>query len=134
MTTGRKLVDLVENETRGLSSNGVHSGGIIDDDVDDVDEIVEIKTDDLGLSEDEMVPNNASTPINDELEEEEDQDLMVNGCTMCGDDDDSSGKKRPREENSETETSKRMEVNDKTTANNDNFGKVALTAITSDQS
>lgn len=43
------------------------------------------------------------------------------------------GKKRPREENSETETSKRMEVNDKTTANNDNFGKVALTAITSDQ-
>lgn len=133
VTTGRKLVDLVENETRGLSSNGVHSGGIIDDDDDDVDEIVEIKTDDLGLSEDEMVPNNASTPINDELEEEEDQDLMVNGCTMCGDDDDSSGKKRPREENSETETSKRMEVNDKTTANNDNFGKVALTAITSDQ-
>ena len=58
---------------------------------------------------------------------------MVNGCTMRGDDDDSSGKKRPREENSETETSKRMEVNDKTTANNDNFGKVALTAITSDQ-
>ncbi|RCK55573.1 Serine/threonine-protein phosphatase 4 regulatory subunit 3 [Candida viswanathii] len=133
VATGKRLVELVENEFHEANSNG--NSALHDEDhdeEDEEDEIVDIKTDDLGLSDEEMIPNNASTPINDDQDEEEENGnghVIVNGADG---DDDNVGKKRPREETSEIETSKRAELNEKA-ASNDNFGQVALTAITSDQ-
>ncbi|RCK60939.1 Serine/threonine-protein phosphatase 4 regulatory subunit 3 [Candida viswanathii] len=138
VTTGKRLVELVENEFDEVNTNGnsaVHDEDY--DEEDEEDEIVDIKTDDLGLSDEEMIPNNASTPINDDQDEEEEEEEEENGnghviVNGSDGDDDNVGKKRPREETSEIETSKRAELNEKA-ANNDNFGQVALTAITSDQ-
>ena len=92
--TGKRLIDLVTHSLNSNSNSNVNklNGGQTfnennnnnnnkeeydeddneyDNENEDSDENIATNTDDLGLSEDEMLPHNASTPLNDEEDEAE---------------------------------------------------------------
>ena len=122
--TGKRLIDLV---THSLNSNSNSNSNVnklnggqtfnennnnnnnkeeydeedneYDNENEDSDENIATNTDDLGLSEDEMLPHNASTPINDEEDEAEQEGTRL--YTDVTEEIRISEKKRPREESDE---------------------------------
>ena len=166
--TGKRLIDLVTHSLNSNSNSNVNklNGGQTfnennnnnnkeeydeddneyDNENEDSDENIATNTDDLGLSEDEMLPHNASTPINDEEDEAEQEGTRL--YTDVTEEIRISEKKRPREESDEikptpiidnaTTTTTTTTITTTTAASNsnDNFNgtkKIALTTTSDNQ-